>query len=183
MILPVVVALAAWFSEALTSGLAMVFTLESAPILPSVAFMAFAVLMLETTEAAITAALVGVVFDALSGSIVGLNMLGGVLVWLAARPATVLISRPRAASIFTFTALTAAAYQVGMVALINVFSDGVHPLSVGGLVITSLLTGLFAIGAFPLLNRALVFIGIAAAEENLSEKLARRKSEVRSWPW
>jgi hypothetical protein len=124
-----------------------------------------------------------VVLDALSGSIVGLNMLGGMLVWLAARPATVLIRRPGTLSFFAFTTLVAIGYQVGMVALLTAFSSGRHPLQVSHLVLTSVATGVFATAAFPLLNLTLAWLGIIEEEEGLSTKLARRKTERTSWPW
>lgn len=167
-------ALFAWFLHAAQAALAVAFGLSSLPVVPAVVLVAYAALVEPPVVAAVSAAVLGLILDALSGSPLGLNMLACLLALLSGRLASGWVAAPRGLGAFLFTGTLAAGYHLFVVTLLYVF--GIHPESfaIQGVLSEALWNGLFGVVVLPFTQWLLVSLHLEEREMTLAERLSRR---------
>ena len=166
--------------HALISASAVVFGFEGLPIAPAVVLVAYAALAEPPIEAAISAAFLGFVLDALTGAPVGLNMLACVVAFFLAWPNALWVSSPRSLSAFLFAGGMSAGYFLTLRVLLLIFND--EPFGVQGLFTIALANGALALLLFPPWHRLLVRLGLETDQANLEQKLEMRTRRGKSEP-
>jgi rod shape-determining protein MreD len=145
---------------------------NSFPLVPGVVLVAYSALVDPPIEAAISAAVIGIFLDALSGTPFGLNALACVLALLAARFFVQFVPRPRGLPAFLFTAGLSASYHFIALTLLYSFSSGREAFGFRGLVVTAIGNGIAALVLFPLTSMVLVALGLQQHDPSLNERLA-----------
>lgn len=171
--------------HATEAALAVSFGSAGLPLSPGIVVVAYAALVEPPVEAAITAALMGVVMDAMLGAPVGLNMLACLFALGLGRTLADKVSSPRSLVAFLFAAGISAAYHTFVVTLLFVFTSAQAGRGVFSVLPTALANGALSFFLFPLLRRLLIAAGLeereVSFEERLSDRATRKKPRQVFW--
>ena len=172
MIRVVVLGTLALILHAALAALAVTFGSSGLPIAPAVVLVAYAALAEPPLEASVSAALLGLILDCLTGAPVGMNMLACIAALWVARPLTARVTSPRSWSAFLFAAGLAAGYALFVRGLLWIFAR--EHFGIQGIFTTAITSGVVALLLFPGLSALMVRFGLEEREENLANKLAKR---------
>jgi rod shape-determining protein MreD len=168
----VVLGVLALVLHAAVAALSVTFDSSGLPIAPAVVLVAYAALAEPPVEASISASVLGLLLDALTGAPLGLNMLACLAALGLGRPLAGSVSSPRSWSAFLFAAGLSAGYSIFIRVLLSVFAG--ESFGFQGVFTTALTSGLLALMVFPWLSAAMIRFGLEDREESLAEKLGRR---------
>lgn len=166
-----VLALLTLVLTALGGALSVAFGWSSLPIVPGAILCAYAALVDPPIEGVLTAATIGLVVDAMTGTSLGLNVLALVAVLVGSRLVTGFVTSPRGLPAAAFVSGFSAAHAFFALLLLFLFQRR------GGFGLTSVFTVALANGAasfalIPLLQRLLVALRLEERDETLQERLA-----------
>lgn len=171
---PLVLALLALVLTSFQAALAVVLGVSSLPFVPGVVLVAYAALVDPPVEAAITATLVGLVVDALSGTPLGLNVLACLLALLTGRLFAPWVLQPRGVAALLFTGGLSAGYHLVALTLLYVFSAERKAFGFLPMLTTAAGNALLAVVVIPVTRRALVAVGLEDKGESLRDRLSTR---------
>ncbi len=158
---------------AVAGAAAVMFGWSYVPVVPGVLLVAYAAIVDPPVEAAVTAALIGIVVDALAGTPLGLNVLACVAVLVGSRFVVGFVPSPRGFRSFLFVGGISAAHALVSLLLLFLFqrreSFGFFPL-----VLTAVANALASLLVFPLLQRLLIALDLEEKGETLQERLASK---------
>ncbi|MDP2341590.1 MAG: hypothetical protein Q8O67_11565 [Deltaproteobacteria bacterium] len=158
---------------ALFASLPVLFGLPALPITPGAVVCAYAALTQPPIEAAVTAALVGLVVDALSGSPIGVSSLALVITLLIARLGVAVVPVGRGFTAFAFVALFAGFHAFLAQALLALFAQR-RAVDVVVVVVVGIMDALLSLALFPILRRVLVLLRLEDKGATLGERLSAR---------
>ncbi len=158
---------------AIISSLPVLFGTPAWPITPGAVIVAYAALAQPPVEAAVTAALVGLVVDALSGSPIGVSSFALVVTLLVSRPAVSLVPQPRGWMSFAFVAGFATAHALLAQALLALFGQR-RAVDLLIVVVVGVLDAVLSLLLFPILRRVLVVLRLEDKGATLGERLSAR---------
>lgn len=162
------------FLHALEAGAAVAFGLEGLPLTPAVVLVAYAALAEPPVEAAVSAVLLGLVLDAVSGSPLGLNMLACLIALLSGRVLSSWVSAPRGLPALAFAAGMSAGYHLFILVLRVLFAGHREVKGVLDVVAVALGDGVLALFLMPTVQWALVKLGLEDPEDPLEQRLSAR---------
>ena len=144
---------------------------SSLPIVPGVILCAYAAMVDPPIEGVVTAAAIGLVVDAMTGSSLGLNVLALVAVLVASRAFTGWVTSPRGLPAALFVGGFSAAHAFLSLLLLFLFQRR------AGFGFLSILwvagaNALVSVALIPLLQRLLVTLRLEERDETLQERLA-----------
>lgn len=172
----ILLVLVALLLHAAEAALAVAFGMEGLPLVPGIVVVAYAALVEPPMEAFTTAALVGVVMDALLGTPVGLNMLACLFALGIGRVFAEKVSSPRTLIAFLFAAGISAAYHAFVVTLLLIFTSEQAGRGLFSVVPIALANGALSFALFPLLRRLLIAAQLEEREVSFEERLADQAS-------
>lgn len=160
--------------KALIAALAVVFQTGPLPVLPAVVLIAYAALWHPPIEAALSAALVGIIIDALMGVPLGVNSLAAVLTLVASRPTLVWVPEPRGVAVTAFVAGFSAVHAAIAVLLLLLFGGLRASTELMSVFTIGVVNGLLSIALFPAYRALLVRLHLEERGASLHERLASR---------
>lgn len=161
--------------QALQAGLAVALGTSAVAVNAGVVLVAYVALVEPPIVAVLSASMIGLVVDGLSGTPLGLNMLALLLALLLGRLAARSVKVPRGLPAFLFTAGLAAGYHLFVGFLFAAFGFHRAEAALQGFVSTSLWNGCLALLIFPFTQWILVRLKLEEVEETFSQRLARRR--------
>ncbi len=161
------------------AALAVLLGTGGLPVAPAVVLLAYIALAERPVEAAMGALLLGLVLDALSGSMLGVNMLACLLALLAGRFFSG-AATPHGGSAFVFGAGMSLGYHLFLLLLLSVFGADRESLTLLDIVLVALVDGALAVVLMPVLHRMFVALGLEEEEHTMSERLSSRVTRSRS---
>jgi rod shape-determining protein MreD len=147
--------------------------LSTVPVVPGVLLVAYAAIVHPPVEAAVGAALVGLVMDALVGTPLGVNVLACVALLVASRFVVGFVPHPRGIPSVLFVAGMSAAYAFLSLLLLFLFQRR-ESFGFVGLVSTAVSNAIASVVIFPLLHRLFVSLRLEEKGESLQERLASK---------
>ena len=150
-----VLSLFALVLTAMTGALAVAFGWSSMPLVPGVLLVAYAGIVDPPVEAAVSAASIGLVVDALTGTPLGLNVLACVFVLMGSRFVVGWVPAPRGLPSFLFAAGFSAAHALLALSLLFLFQRR-ESFGLAALLATALENGVASVVLFPIVHRSLV---------------------------
>ena len=166
-----VLSLLALVLTAATGALAVMFGWSSVPLVPGVLLVAYAAIVDPPVEAAVSAALMGLVIDALVGTPLGVNVLACVAVLVGSRFFVGWVTAPRGIPSFLFTAGFSAAHALLALSLLFLFQRR-QSFGLAELFSTALVNAVFSVVLFPVVRRLLVALRLEERGESLQERLS-----------
>jgi rod shape-determining protein MreD len=160
--------------HAIEAGAAVAFGLDGLPLTPAVVLVAYAALAEPPVEAAVSAILLGLVLDAVSGSPLGLNMLACLIALLSGRLLSSWVSAPRGLPALAFTAGMSAGYHLFILILRVLFAGHREVQGVLDVAAVAFGDGLFAVVLMPSVQWAFVRLGLEDPEDPLEARLSSR---------
>lgn len=154
-----------------TGALAVMFGWSSVPFVPGVLLVAYAAIVDPPVEAAVSAALIGLVIDALAGTPLGVNVLACVAVLVGSRFVVGFVTAPRGAPSFLFVAGFSAAHALLALSLLFLFQRR-ESFGLVALIATALVNGVGSLALFPLVRRLLILLRLEERGETLQERLS-----------
>lgn len=158
---------------ALCGALAVPLSVSALPVVPGIIVLAYAALVDPPVEAALSAALIGLVLDALSGTPLGVNVLACVLVLVLSRLALGWVTSARGVQAALFAAGVSAAWAFIALVLLSLFQR--RAFGIGAIPVLALCNGLLALALMPALTRLLVVLRLEERGESLQERLAHKR--------
>ena len=156
----------------ITGALAVMFGWSNVPVVPGVLLVAYAAIVDPPIEAAVSAAVIGLVIDALAGTAFGVNVLSCVAVVVCSRFVLGFVHSPRGLPSFLFVAGLSAVHALVSLLLLYLFqkreSFGFTPLAS-----TAIVNAVVSLVLFPILRRLFVALRLEDKDETLQERLAR----------
>ena len=143
------------------------------PVTPGAVICAYAALTQPPIEAAVTASLVGLVVDALSGTPIGVSSLSLVVTLLTARLGVSLVPVARGLASFLFVGAFGALHALLGQALLALFAQR-RAVDVVVVVVVAVADALLSLALFPLLRRVLVVLRLEDRGATLGERLSAR---------
>jgi cell shape-determining protein MreD len=168
-----VLALVTLVLTAAVGALALPFGVSSLPVVPGVMIVAYAALVNPPVEAAISAALCGLVMDALAGTPLGVNVLACVLVLVASRLVVGWVTSARGVQAALFVAGLSAAWAFISLSLL-LLAQTRQSAGLSAVPLLALTNGLASFAVLPVLNRLLVVLRLEEKGESLQERLAQK---------
>lgn len=169
-------ALLALVALVLTAGIGavgVVLGLSTIPVVPGLLLVAYAAIVHPPVEAAVGAAVIGLVMDALAGTPLGLNVLACVAVLVGSRPVVGWVTAPRGIPSFLFVGCMSAAYAFVSLLLLYLFQRR-ESFGFVGLFSTALSNAVASVVLFPLIQRVFVALRLEEKGESLQERLASK---------
>ncbi len=158
---------------AICGSLPVLFGWPALPVTPGAVVCAYAALTTPPIEAAVTAALVGLVVDALSGSPIGASSLALLVTLLTSRLGVSLVPLARGGAAFAFVAAFAAFHALLAQALLALFAQR-RAVDLVIVVVVGILDALLSLILFPVLRRVLVILRLEDKGATLGERLSAR---------
>lgn len=145
----------------------------SLPIVPGVILCAYAAMVDPPIEGVVTAAAIGLVVDAMTGTSLGLNVLACVAVLVASRFVTGWVTSPRGLPAALFVAGFSATHSFLALLLLFLFQrrGGFGLLSVFTVAVSN---ALVSVALIPLVQRLLVALRLEERDVTLQERLASK---------
>lgn len=157
---------------AVFASLPLLFGSPALPVTPGAVVCAYAALTQPPIEAAVTAALVGLVVDALSGSPIGVSSLALLVTLLTSRLGVSLVPLARGATAFAFVAAFGAFHALLAQGLLALFAQ--RRVDVVIVVVIGVMDALLSLLLFPILRRVLVVLRLEDKGATLGERLSAR---------
>ena len=158
---------------AVTGAQAVMLGWSSLPVVPGVLLCAYAAIVDPPIEAAISAAVIGLVVDALAGTPFGVNVLSCVAVLVGSRFVVALVPSPRGFRSFVFVGGFSGAHALISLVMLFLFQRregfGFVPL-----ISTAVANAIVSIALFPLLQRLFVALKLEERGESLQQRLASK---------
>jgi hypothetical protein len=167
-------ALLALLLTAAQASLAVTLGVSSLPFVPGVILVAYAALVDPPVEAAISATLVGLVVDALSGTPLGLNVLACLLALLVGRLFVPWVTAPRGLAALAFTGGLSAGYHLVALTLLFVFSAERKAFGFLPMITIAVGNAVAAVVVITLTQRLLVAFKLEQKGETIHERLSSR---------
>lgn len=161
------------FASAVCASLPVLFGWSALLVTPGAVVCAYAALTQPPIEAAVTAALVGFVVDALSGSPLGASSLALVVTLLTSRLGVALVPVATGVTAFIFVFAFGAFHALLAQALLALFAQR-RSVDVAIVVIVAVSDALLSLLLFPLIRRMLVLLRLEDKGATLRERLAAR---------
>lgn len=158
---------------AIFAGMPVLFGSAAWPITPGAVVVAYAALTVPPLEAAVTAALVGLVMDALSGSPIGVSSFALVVTLLLSRLGVRLVPHPQGLVAIAFVVAFAFTHAFLAQILLALFGQR-RAVDVVAVVIVGVLDALLSLLIFPLVRRLLVILRLEDHSATLGERLSLR---------
>jgi hypothetical protein len=154
-----------------TGALAVVFGWASVPLVPGVLLVSYAAIVDPPVQAAVSAALIGLVVDALVGTPLGVNVLACVAVLVGSRFVVSFVTAPRGVRSFLFVTGFAAAHALLALSLLFLFQRR-ESFGFVALLATAPVSGVASLVLFPLVRRLLVALRLEERDETLQDRLS-----------
>ena len=164
-------ALLALVLTAATGAFAVMFGWTSMPLVPGVLLVAYAAIVDPPVEAAVSAALIGFVVDALVGTPLGVNVLACVAVLVGSRFVVGFVPAPRGVPSFLFVAGFSAVHALLALSLLFLFQRR-ESFGLYALLATALVNGVASLALFPLVRRLLIMLRLEERGVTLQERLS-----------
>lgn len=158
---------------AVFAGFPVLFSTPAWPITPGAVVVAYAALTLPPVEAAVAAALVGLVVDALSGSPIGVSSFALVVTLLLSRLGVSLVPQPRGWTSFAFVFAFGFTHAFFAQTLLALFGQR-RAVDLVIVVVVGVLDAALSLLLFPLLRRVLVILRLEDRSATLGERLQAR---------
>jgi cell shape-determining protein MreD len=158
---------------AVSSALAVTVGSSGLPVTAGSIVVAYAALATPPIEAAFSAALVGLVVDALNGAALGTSSFTLLATLLASRLGIELVPTNRGWPAWTFVGVFAFAQTLLAMLLLALFGQR-SAVDVGGAVAIGVVDGVVAMGLFPALHGVLVLLRVEERSATLGERLQAR---------
>ena len=166
-----VLSLLALLLTAGTGALAVMFGWSSVPLVPGVLLVAYAAIVDPPVEAAVSAALIGLVVDALVGTPLGVNVLSCVAVLVGSRFVVGFVTAPRGVPSFLFVAGFSAAHALLALSLLFLFQRR-ESFGLYALLAAALVNALASLVIFPIVRKLLITLRLEERGETLQERLS-----------
>jgi hypothetical protein len=168
-----ILALLALLLTAFTGALAVMLGWSSLPVVPGVLLVAYAAIVDPPIEGAVSAAVVGLVIDALAGTPFGVNVLSCVAVLVGSRFVVELVHHPRGWRSFVFVGGFSAAHALASLIMLFLFQRregfGFVPL-----IATAACNAIASVVLFPILQFVFVRLKLEEKGESLQQRLASK---------
>lgn len=158
---------------AVMASLPVLFGTPAWPVTPGAVIVAYAALTVPPLEAAVTAALVGLVMDALSGSPIGVSSFALVVTLLLSRLGVSLVPHPRGLAALAF-ALAFTFTQAFLAQSLMALFGQRRAVDLVIVVVVAVLDALLSLILFPLLRKLLVILRLEDRSATLGERLSIR---------
>ncbi len=160
-------------STAVSSAAAVAMGLSNMPLVPGVLLVAYTAIADPPIEAALTAALVGLVMDALGGTPLGVSVIACVLALVSSRLVIGWVTSVRGPKAALFTAGLSAVYALIALVLLFAFQRR-QAFGLVSLAVLAVSHALASFVAFPLLTRVLVLLRLEQRGTSLHERMAQK---------
>jgi rod shape-determining protein MreD len=160
-------------ATAVFGALPVLFGSPAWPVTPGAVIVAYAALTLPPVEAAVTAALVGLVVDALSGSPIGVSSFALVVTLLLSRLGVSLVTQPRGFTSFVFVFAFAFTHAFFAQTLLALFGQR-RAVDLVVVVVVGILDAVLSLLLFPVVHRVLVLLRLEDRGATLGERLSAR---------
>lgn len=147
--------------------------LSAVPLVPGILLVAYAAIAHPPVESAVSAAVIGLVMDALAGTPLGVNVIACVAVLVWSRPVVGWVTSPRGVPSFLFVGWMSAAYAFVSLLLLFLFQRR-ESFGFVGLFSTALSNAVASVVLFPVLQRLFVALRLEEKGESLQERLASK---------
>jgi rod shape-determining protein MreD len=159
---------------ALQRAMAVVLPTTSLPLTAGVVVVAYAAIAWPPVEAAVAAALCGLVIDALSGMPLGVSSFALVVTLLIARLGLRFVTESRGVVASAFAGAFGMLQALVATSSLAAFGEAHGGFDVGGALAIGVLDFALALALFPLLHHVLVSAGLEERSVSLRERLAAR---------
>ncbi len=155
-------------------AMAVVLGTTSLPVTAGVVVVAYAAINWPPVEAAVAAALCGLVIDALSGMPLGVSSFALVITLLVARLGLRFVSESRGVAASAFAGVFGMLQALVATSSLAAFGEGHGGFDLAGAFAIGVLDFALALALFPLLHQLLVALSLEERSTSLRERLAAR---------
>ena len=179
MVRAILVISLALVTTSMVSALTAVFGTGYFPFLPVILLLAYIGIADFGAEGMILAALLGLLMDAWSGTLLGINMLICLFLYFGGAPLARVTGAPQGLPAFLVGSIFVGSYGFIHNGLFALFRRGPQKIEFVDILVSGLLNGMLAVLFFPLIHFLFVYFGFSEREASLAERLSNRATAER----